>query len=124
MTLFQRLPDGDGELADVFDLALDLVAGDGRGDAGGRAGHDDVTCAKLDHFRQLGNDLRHVPDHLVEVAVLTDLAVDLERDAALRRIADFGGRLERAAGGRIIESLADFPRPLDVARGDLQVAAG
>ncbi len=33
-SLFQRLPDGDAELADAFDLAIDLVAGDRRGDAG------------------------------------------------------------------------------------------
>ena len=81
--LLQRLADGDGELADAFDVALDLVAGHGGGNAGRRAGHDDVTGRKLHHFRKLGDDFRHVPDHLIEIAVLADLAVDLERDLAL-----------------------------------------
>ena len=34
------------------------------------------------------------------------------------------GRLRRAAGRGVIEGFADFPRPLLLARGDLQVAAG
>ena len=121
--LLQRLPDRDVELADAFDLALDLVAGDGGGDARRRAGHDDVAGGELDHLGQFRDDLRHVPDHLIEIAVLAHLAVDLERDAALRRMADLGGRLERPARRRMVERLADLPRPLDVARGDLQVAA-
>src|ERR1700735_4508621 len=35
----------------------------------------------------------------------------------------FGGRLERSAGRRMVERLADFPGPLDIAGCDLQVAA-
>ncbi len=66
----------------------------------------------------------HVPDHLREIAVLADLAVALERDAALLRMADLGGRTQRAAGRRGVERLADLPGALDVARGDLQVAPG
>src|SRR6202034_2368166 len=50
-------------------------------------------------------------------------AVDLESDAALRRMAGLGGRLDRSAGRRMVERLADCPRALDVAGGDLQVAA-
>ena len=79
---------------------------------------------KLDHLGELGDDLRHVPDHLIEVAVLAHLAVDLEHDAAFRRMPDLRRGLERAARRRMVERLADFPRPLDVARGDLQVAPG
>src|SRR5581483_7402194 len=79
--LFQRLADRDGELADTFDFTLDLVAGDRGGDAGWRAGHDDIAGGELHHFRKLGNDFRHVPDHLIEIAVLADLAVDLECNA-------------------------------------------
>ena len=112
------------ELADALDLAFDLVAGDGGGDARRRAGHDDVAGRERDHFRELGDDLRHVPDQLIEVAVLAQFAVDLERDLALGRMADFARRLDRSARRGMVERLADFPRPLQVARGDLQVAAG
>src|SRR2546421_13100801 len=94
-----------------------------RADAGRLASHDDFARRKLDHLGKLPDDLRHVPDHLFEIAVLFHLAVDLEPDAALVRMADFGGRPQRPAWGRAIECLADLPRPLDVARGDLQVAA-
>jgi hypothetical protein len=72
--LFQRLPDRDVKFADAFDFALDLVAGDGRGDARGRSGHDDVSGRKLDHFGELGDDFRYIPDHLIEIAVLAQIS--------------------------------------------------
>ena len=81
-------------------------------------------ATQFHHFRQVGNDFRHVPDQLVEIAVLAQFAVALERDLALRRMSDLARRLERSARRRMVERLADFPRPLEVARGDLQVAAG
>src|SRR5580704_9930356 len=118
----ERLPNRHAEFSDTLDFALDLVAGDGGRDARWRAGHNDVAGGELDHLRKFCDDLRHVPDHLIEVAVLAHLAVDLEHDAAFRRVADRGCRLERPAWRRIIERLADLPRPLDVARSDLQVA--
>src|ERR1700684_3719252 len=110
-TLLQRRPDRDIERADALDLTLDLVAGDGGGDARRRSRHDDVAGRKLDHLRKFRDDLRHVPDHLIEIAVLAHLAVDLEQDAALRRMADRGCRLGRAAGWRVVESRRCFPRP-------------
>src|SRR6266508_5655733 len=119
---FQRRADRHAELAHTLDLALDLVARDRGGDARGRSGHDDVAGRKLDHLGQLGDDFRDVPDHLIEIAVLAHLAVHLEHDAALARMPDLGGGLERPARRRMVEGLADLPRPLDVARGDLQVA--
>src|SRR5262249_27311851 len=49
-------------------------------------------------------------------------AVALECDPALAWMPDLRGRLQRAARGRFVERLADFPRPLHLARGGLQVA--
>src|SRR5258708_30805673 len=122
-TLRQRRTDRDIERADALDLARDVVAGDGSGDARRRSRHDDVAGRQLDHLRKLRHDLRYVTDHLIEVAVLAHLAVDLEHDAAFRRVADFGRGLQRPARRRMIERLADLPRPLDVARSDLQITA-
>src|SRR5262245_24879866 len=124
MPLLQRLADRDRQSADAFDFAFKLIAGDRRGDARWRAGHDDVARGERDHFRELVDDFGHVPDHLCQVAVLTDLAVALEHDLTLARMADLARGLERAAWGRRVERLADFPRALHVARGDLQVAPG
>jgi hypothetical protein len=47
----QRLADLDAQRANALDLALNIVAGRRCGDAGGRAGHDDVARGKLNHFR-------------------------------------------------------------------------
>src|SRR5262245_52191500 len=63
-------PDRHGQLTDALDLAFELVAGAQRTDAGGRAGHDDVARRERDHLGQLPDDFRHVPDHLLEIAVL------------------------------------------------------
>src|SRR6202451_2857698 len=118
----ERLAYRHAEFSDALDRALELVAGNGGGDARRRSRHDDVAGRELDHLRKLRDDLRYVPDHLIEIAVLAHLAVDLEHDAAFRRMADRGRRRERPAWRRVIERLADLPGPLDVARGDLQVA--
>src|SRR5689334_11072492 len=115
-------PDRYADLPDALDLAFELVAYLQRRNASGRAGHDDVAGFERDHFGELPDDLRHVPDHLREVAVLLHLAIDLEIDAALLGMADLGSRSQRTAWRGTVEGLADFPWPLDVARGDLQVA--
>src|SRR5665811_2095564 len=119
-----RLADRHLQGADAVDPALDLVAGVELGDAGRRSRHDDVAGGERDLLRELPDDLGHVPDQLGEVALLGFGAVDGEPDPALRGMADFRGRLQRRAGRGIVERLADFPRTLLLARGDLQVAAG
>src|SRR5712691_13200857 len=120
----RRRADRHRELAHALDLAFELVAGDRRSHAGGRSGHDDVAGRELDHLAELYDHLRYVPDHLREIAVLAHLAVGLERDAALARMSNLAGGLQRPARRGGIECLADLPWPLHVARGDLQVAAG
>src|SRR3954471_19942718 len=119
-----RLADVHLQRADAVDAAFDLVAGLELGDAGRRARHDDVAGGEFYLLRKLPDDLRHVPDQFGEIALLGLLAVDRQPDLALGGVADFGSRLNRGAGRGIVERLADFPRPLLLARGDLQVAAG
>src|SRR5262245_37389671 len=121
--LLQRLADRHRQLADAFHFTFELVARHRRGDARGRAGHDDVAGLERDHLRELRDDLRHVPDHLRQVAVLANLAVALEADVALARMSGLQHGPERAARRGCVERLADLPRALDVARGDLQIAA-
>src|SRR5215470_20201523 len=82
----RRRADRNRQRADAGDLAFELVAGDGGGDARGGPGHDDIAGGELDHLAELDDHLWHAPDHLREIAVLAHLAVDLERDAALARM--------------------------------------
>src|SRR5262249_56892502 len=82
----------------------------------------DVASGEIDHLRQLADDFGNIPDHLLEIAILPNLAVARERDAAFGRVTDLGRRFQCPARRRHIEGLADFPRALDVARGDLEVA--
>src|SRR5215472_5434732 len=120
----QRRPHCHCKLADTLDLAFKRVARDGGRNARGGAGHDDVAGGERHHLGQLLDHLRDLPDHLRQIAVLAKLAIAFESDAARGRMADLCCRRERAAWRRRIERFADFPWPFDVARSDLQVAAG
>src|SRR5437588_6366233 len=119
-----RLADGNFQRADAVDAALDVIAGVELGDAGGRARHDDVARSEFYLLRELPDDLGHAPDQFGEIALLRFLAVDGQPDLALGGMADLRGRLDRGAGRGIVEGFSDFPRPLLLARGELQVAAG
>src|ERR1700680_2951234 len=122
--LSRRLADRDLEGADAVDPAFYTVAGRTRGAPGRRPRHDDIAGADLDLLRKLPDDLGHAPDQFGEVALLPLGAVDREPDFSPGRMADFRGRLQRAAGRGVVERFADLPRPLLLARGELQVAPG
>src|SRR3954447_16775389 len=119
-----RIADRNLQGADAVDAAFDFVARLELGDAGRRSRHDDVAGGECYLLRELPDDFRHVPDQFGEVALLGFGAVDGEPDLAFGGMADLRRRLHRGAGRRIVERLADFPRALLLARGDLQVAAG
>src|SRR5579859_126677 len=89
------LADRHLQCADAVDAALDLVARRDRGNAGRRAGHDDVAGADLDLLRQFPDDLRDIPDQLGEVTLLPFGAVHGQPDPALRGVTDLRSRLQR-----------------------------
>src|SRR5690606_41031929 len=89
-----------------------------------RAGEDEVARLEPHRLGDLRDELRHAPDQHRDVALLTRLAVDLELDAALRDVAAFRRRDEARAGRRVIESLAEIPRPAELLRLGLEVAPG
>src|SRR5258708_32930349 len=120
----RRLADRNFQRADAVDAALDLVSGRERGDAGRRSRHDDIAGADLDLLRELPDDFRHAPDQLREITVLPLGAVDRKPDLAVRGMADLRGRLQRRAGGGMVEGFADLPGSLLLARSELQIAAG
>ena len=69
------------DLADAFDAAVDAVARLQRAHAFGRAGEDQVAGLQVIELRQVGDQLGDVPDQLVEVGLLSRLAVDASSSA-------------------------------------------
>ncbi len=117
-------PDRHAHLADALDLAFELVAG-----LRARCTPAGVPVMMMspaasstisESFQMISGTFQIICSR--SPSCFTS-PLHLEPDAALVRMADLGGRLERPARRRAVERLADLPRPLDVARGDLQVAA-
>ena len=88
----------DLKIAHSVDMALEDIAALDRADAGGRARHDDVAGHQREQAGQVADHLRHLPDHLVEIAGLLALAVDVQPDGALGR--DGRSRLPEPAACR------------------------
>src|SRR5258705_11195790 len=93
-----------------------------RPDAGRGPGIDQVTGLQLEEARQLADDLRDRPDELSQIACLPPLAVDIEPDGALRRMADLGSRRNRRTGCRLLEGFADLPGATQFLGPALQIA--
>src|SRR3546814_14566405 len=68
----------DLQLADALDEAVQRVAALHRRHARRRARHDQVAGPQLEQLGAEGDHLRHLPDQLVEVALLAHLAVHLQ----------------------------------------------
>ena len=62
-------------------------------------------------------------NHLVQVALLTSLAVDEQFDRAFGQITGVLDQMQRRARRRIIEYFTDFPRTSLIAIINLQIAA-
>ena len=72
--------------------------------------------------RGLGDDLGDIPDHVDQLGVLSDLAIDAQPDAAARRT--LRNRSDGRNGSRLIEPLGGFPRLGLGLGGGLQITAG
>ena len=90
----------------------------------GRAGEDEIAGGEADQAGEIGDGLRHAPDHPVEIGALARLAVDLELDAAACRMADARGGHDLADGGGEIEALAHVPGPAGLLGLRLEIAPG
>src|SRR5690606_3806176 len=101
--------DGEVQVADAIDMAVQLVALLHPAHAGGRAGHNEIARRQTEQSGQVGDGLGHLPDELVEVALLAHLAVDLQPDRAGSRMADLARRHDLSARGGFLEGLADLP---------------
>ena len=69
------------------DCQFQPVAPQERTDAGRGAGQDHIAGEKCEELLQLGDELRHVPHHRVQVSRLMEHALDGERDPASGGIA-------------------------------------
>ena len=87
-----------------------------------RAGEDQIAGQQFVVLRQEMQHVRHVPDHVGQIALLPGRAVDLEDDAAALRMSDLGDAVNRADRRRLRERFADVPRTLDFPHRVLQIA--
>src|SRR5450830_451165 len=76
---------------------------------GRRPGHNQIASFQFEYGRQMGNDLGHIPDQLVEVALLLDFAIDLQPDGALGQVAHLVDRDDVCHRRGMLEGLADLP---------------
>eukprot|EP00913_Durusdinium_trenchii_P008294 g7791.t1 len=119
-----RLDDGKRKLSHALHTTGNPVATDNRADAGRGAGHDHVTRRQNKQPRQLGDDLRQLPDHLIEIAGLFAFAVHIEPDIAFLWVADRSGGNERRHRSRHLECLCHFPRTTHLLHLILEIATG
>src|SRR6202171_5275754 len=89
----RRLIDADLELTQRFDPPYQHVSGHHRADAGRRTGKDQIARQELVVLRKEMPHVRHVPDHVGQIALLLHRAVDLERDAATAHVTDLAHRM-------------------------------
>src|SRR5207302_5530897 len=120
--LRHSLIDADLELAQRLDAPNQHISSDHRADAGRRTGKDQIAWQQLVVLRKKMQHMRDVPDHVCQIALLPDRAVDLERDAATAHIADLADRVYGCYRRRLRERLAQIPGALDFAQRRLQVA--
>src|ERR1700740_2740594 len=92
---------GNRQPSNALDGADKLVSGMHGANPGRRAGEGQVACLELVLVREIGNDLRHVPDQLREVAALALRAVHRQGDRAAARVTDRRGQIDRAARRRL-----------------------
>ena len=78
---------------------------------------------KIVVVRQERDGVRNVPDHVLQIGLLAQLAVDRERDGAGRVVAVACHGMDRGDRRRLVEGLAEVPRTTHVSRLDLQIAA-
>src|SRR4051812_27795416 len=116
--------DPDADSLHVVYRAADLVASLQEPDAGRGAREDQVAGLQRIELRQVGDDVRHRPDHLAQVAVLAHLAVHLQPDPAGARVADLRGGTDAADRRRLVERLARLPGAALLLGGGLQIATG
>src|SRR5689334_4962507 len=103
-------------LIDPCDMSDHFVAPDDRSNACGGTGKNQIARLKREETREIGNHFRHLPDHLVKVSILAELAIDLEPNGAFVRMADGRDWVKRTAGGRFFKGLAGFPRATEFLR--------
>src|SRR5918996_5312507 len=114
---------GDAQIAHTVDVTLEPVARLDPADALRRAGHDEVARTQRDERAQVADRLGHLPDLLVEVALLARFPVDSKPDGAPGRVADVLHGADLARGRGLVEALRHVPRAAHLLRLRLQVAA-
>jgi len=90
--------------------------------AGRRAGKHQISLAQRKVSRQLGQYLRHLPDHLADISFLTQLTVHLEPDATVLHMT-LGHRSDRSERRGVLESFCRIPGSTAAFGHGLQIPA-
>src|SRR5579864_1019073 len=111
------------EFGHAVHAARHLVARLESADASGRTRENQVARLERHRLRNVADNVGHRPDHFVEIALLTDFAIDRQPDAARARMAGFLNRKQRRNRTRRVEALGPVPRTALFLGDGLQVAA-
>jgi hypothetical protein len=103
--------DTDFEITNTLDVAVEYIATVYSADARGRSRKDDVSGHQREQARQIVDHLRNLPDHLVQVASLSSLTIDVQPYDALCGMTDRASGNQRCTWRRRLESFSNFPRP-------------
>src|SRR5688572_21556834 len=114
----------DLDVADALDVAAQHITAVDGTYARGRSRKDDVARHQREQARQIADHLRYLPDHLIQVASLLALAIDVQPNRALVGMPDSACRHQRRARPRRLERLSDLPWAAHVLCLALQVAPG
>src|SRR5687767_14141478 len=88
-----------------------------------RSRHDQIAGPEGKIAGKIGNDFRHLPDELVEIAFLPHCTVDFEPDGSLRRMPASFSLHDSSQRCGVFESLADLPGPAELLALTLKVSA-
>src|SRR5438094_7708078 len=112
------------QLTEPLDTCEELIPRLGGAHTGRGARHDEVARFQCVVLREKRDLFRHAPDHLVDVRALANLAVHLEPELAFFRVTSLRGGGDRPHRGRLVEILAEGPRPAFVLSDLLQITPG
>src|SRR5439155_23109059 len=83
-----RRRNANAEPSQAFDSSDQEIARNNGPDTCRRSREHEIARQQLVVLRQEMQDVRHIPDHGAEIALLPRLTVDVQRDAAAARMTD------------------------------------
>ena len=96
-----RLRDPHLQFGNTLDRTFQHIAALDRTDAGRRTGENEIARLQFEESGEKGDHLRHFPNHLREIAILLQRAVDKQPHRSPPRMADSARRNDLRTGRRV-----------------------